>query len=213
MSDSAAEQAKIRVLVADDHPVVALGLSAIIDAQPDMLVAGRASTAREAIELHARLRPDVTLMDLRMPDISGFEAIADIRAQTPDARIVVLTTYDRDEDIHRALQAGASSYVLKATSTDALLAAIRRAHMGDRWLPAEVEERLKDREAFQELTRRERDVLRALEKGLTNRDVASLLGMSENTVKYHLRGLFTKLGVADRTEAVSLAMRRGLLDE
>lgn len=217
MTDSAVKvfevPTRIRVLIADDHPVVAVGLAAVIDAQTDMVVVGRASTARDAIELHARLAPDVTLMDLRMPEVSGFEAIADIRAQTPDARIVVLTTYDRDEDIHRALQAGASSYVLKAAPPDALLSAIRRAHAGERWLPPEVEARLKDRDAFEELTPRERDVLQALERGLTNRDVASLLGMSENTVKYHLRSLFAKLGVADRTEAVSLAMRRGLLDE
>jgi two-component system NarL family response regulator len=201
----------VRVLLADDHPVMRLGVATLVGAQDDMTVVAEATSGREAVALFEKHRPDVTVMDLRMPDIGGHEATALIRSIDPRARILMLTTYDRDEDVHRALQAGALGFVLKEAGSEELLAAIRAVRDGRRWVPPDVARRLDERPVAGELSHRELQILEALRRGLGNRDIAALLDISENTVKFHLKSLFAKLGVSHRTEAVVVAIERGLL--
>jgi DNA-binding NarL/FixJ family response regulator len=201
----------IRVLVVDDHTVVRDGLSVILDQEPGLQVVAQAANGRQAVELWQEHRPDITLMDLQMPLLNGVSAIGEIRTAHPDARIIVLTTFDGDEDIYRALRAGAKSYILKDVRRDALFHCIREVHAGKYFLPPEVAAKLASRQPVVELTSRELEVLRLLAEGKSNKAVASLLSIAEVTVKSHVRAVFAKLNVLSRTEAIAVANRTGLL--
>jgi DNA-binding NarL/FixJ family response regulator len=201
----------IRVLIADDHFVVRMGLTAVITTQPDMVVVAEATNGRQALEFFRHHRPDVTLMDLRMPEMDGIEAITAIRKEFPDSRFIVLTTYDGDEDIYRALQAGARSYLLKDMLQDGLVEAIRAVHAGQRRIPAEVAGRLAERMDRTELTSREMEVLKLIVEGKSNKDIAARLKIAEGTVKIHINNILSKLGVTDRTQAATFALQRGII--
>ena len=201
----------LRVIIVDDHPIVRAGLEAVISDQPDMLVVGQAATGTEAVDLALRERPDVALMDLRLPEMNGVEAIAAIRAHWPDARVIVLTTFDGDEDIYRALQTGAQSYLLKDTPRADLLEAIRAVARGQKRIPPEVAARLVERIGAPALTEREIDVLRLMAHGRSNKEIGAELHISEGTVKFHVNNILGKLGVADRTQAVTSALQRGII--
>jgi len=201
----------IRVLVVDDHPPMRVGLVALIRSQPGMEVVAEASDGERAIELYDELRPDIVLMDLRMPGIGGVEAILVIRKRHPEARVIVLSTYDLDEDIHRAMQSGAKSYLLKDMSIEEIATTIRGVHAGAAPLPPSVADRLHERDEREQLTERERDVLESLIKGRSNKEIASSLCISEDTVKSHLKTLFAKLHVRDRTGAAVEAIRHGIV--
>ncbi|MBI2838945.1 MAG: response regulator transcription factor [Acidobacteria bacterium] len=200
----------IRILVADDHPVVADGLAAMIERQPDMTVVATATTGLQAVDLFQAHRPDVTLMDLRMPGMSGLDAIIAIRKDVADARILVLTTYDGDEDIHRAIDAGARGYLLKDARREELLDAIRDVHSGRSHIPAPVAARLRESGPRIRLSPRELEVLRLMAKGSSNKDIAQALHITEGTVKGYVVNILTKLDVRDRTEAVTVALQRGV---
>jgi two-component system NarL family response regulator len=201
----------IRVLLADDHPVVRAGLAAILATEPDLSVIAEAGTGGEAVELHRRHRPELTLMDLRMPEIGGVEATRAICREFPAARIIVLTTYDGDEDIHRALQAGARGYLLKHMLRRELVAAVRAVQGGQRYIPAEVATRLAERDEGSTLTPREIEVLRLVSRGLTNDEIGGVLGIGGGTISTHLRSILRKLEASDRTEAVTIALQRGVI--
>lgn len=201
----------IRLLIADDHPVVREGLAAMLNRRADLTVVGEASSGREAIELYRREKPDVTLMDLRMPEMGGVEAITTLRAEFPHARFIVLTTYDGDEDIARALKAGAQAYLLKDTPRDELLDAIRAVHAGHKRIAPEMAAKLADRLTMPELTEREMEVLKLIVAGRSNKEIGAALTITEGTVKVHVNNLLGKLGVSDRTQAVTEALRRGLV--
>lgn len=201
----------IRVLLADDHPVVREGLAAMINRRPDMTVVAEGSNGCEAVQLFQRHQPDVTLVDLRMPEMDGLEVIGILRQQFPAARIVVLTTFDDDEDIYRALRAGAKGYLLKGAPREQLLDCIRIVHQGDSYLPSGVASRLAERVSGAELTGRELEVLRLMTLGRSNKEIGSALDIAESTVKVHVNNILHKLKVSGRTEAVTLAIRRGLV--
>lgn len=201
----------IRVLCVDDHPLVLEGIMRKIDAQADMQVVASAPTGEEALRLFDTHRPDVTLMDLNLPGMSGLETIEAIRRQWPTARIVVLTMYKGDEDIHRALAAGAAAYVLKTTVSDDLVRVVREVHAGAKPMSSDVATRLATRTGASTLTPRERSVVEMIAKGKRNKEIASELGISEDTVEVHARNLFAKLGVRDRTAAVTAALLRGII--
>jgi DNA-binding NarL/FixJ family response regulator len=201
----------IRVLVADDHFVVRTGLRAVIDPEPDMEVVAEAGTGEQALQRFRQHRPDVTLMDLRMPVMDGVEATRAIRKESPHARVVVLTTYDGDEDIYRALSAGARAYLLKDTQREELLEVIRAVHAGQRRVPAAIGARLAEAMPRSELTPRELEVLGLVVKGLSNKKIADALSITEGTVKIHVNNILGKMGVADRTEAATAAIRRGIV--
>lgn len=201
----------IRILVADDHYVVRMGLVALVETEPDLQVVGEAADGAQAIEQYKKLLPDLTLMDLRMPRTDGIVATQKIREQFPAARILMLTTYDGDEDIHKALSAGASGYLLKNSTRASLIPALRAVAAGQRWIPQEVASRLAARKLFEELTPRELDVLQLLAKGRANKEIADVLNISEYTVKGYLKNILGKLHVADRTEAVTAALQRGII--
>lgn len=202
--------ARIRVIVADDHPVVRNGLAGVISQQPELELVAEAGNGRQALALYREHRPDVVLMDLRMPDMDGVSAIRAIRSEFPDARILALTTYEGDVDIHRALEAGARGYLIKDMLLTDVLSAIRAVHRGERVIPPAVAVRLAEFTPRTDLSEREVEVLRLVARGLSNRDVANVIGRTDETVKVHLKNIFTKLGVADRTEAVTLAISRGI---
>jgi DNA-binding NarL/FixJ family response regulator len=206
------ELAMIRVLVVDDHPVLREGIARMLDGQEDMTLVGQASNGREAIESFLRLRPDVTLMDLRMPDMSGIDAIAAIRAETPKARIVVLTTYAGDVQAAAALKAGAAGYLLKNLLRKELLETIRAVHSGKRRVPPDVAAEIAEHVADDALTEREIEVLRRVAAGRSNKVIAAELDISEGTVKTHMRSILPKLEASDRTHAVMIALKRGILD-
>lgn len=206
-----AEPAKIRVVIVDDHPVVRFGLATIISLQPDMTVAGEASSGEEACTLCAERRADVVLMDLRLPGMSGVEAIRTIRRGQPDLRFIVLTTYDGDEDIYRALEAGAQGYLLKAMSHADVTNAIRKVHGGSRVIPEPVSRSLAERPPQSELSPRELEVLALIADGLSNREIGQKLGIAEATVKWHVNIILSRLNVADRTEAIVAALQRGIM--
>ncbi len=202
---------KIRILVADDHFIVRIGLISLVDTEPDMQVVGEAADGAQVVDLFARMNPDLVLMDLRMPVKDGIEATKEIRAKQPDARILMLTTFDGDTDIHRAIQAGAQGYVLKNTTGDKLIPALRAVAAGEKWIPKEIATRLASRKSFEELTPRELQVLQQMAKGLANKEIGDVLSISGHTVKDHLKNILGKLRVADRTEAVTVALQRGII--
>jgi len=201
----------IRVLAADDHAVVRAGIAAMIANEPDIALVGEATNGRDAVERYAALRPDVVLMDLRMPELDGVAALERIRRDDPHARVIALTTYEGDVDIHRALSAGAAGYLLKGGSAAELMAAIRAVAAGQRALPAAVAQALAEFTPRVDLTAREVEVLRLVAKGLQNSQVARVLGLTAGTVKVHLQHVYRKLGTEDRTEAVTVALQRGYL--
>jgi DNA-binding NarL/FixJ family response regulator len=205
------EKHRITVLIADDHYIVRMGLVGLIRTEPGMEVVAEAADGCEAVERYLTHRPELTLMDLRMPVKHGIQATAEIRAHCPEARILMLTTFDGDEDIHKALEAGAQGYVLKNSTGETLLPAMRAVAMGQRWIPREVAQRLAFRRTFEELTGREVEVLHQLAKGLANKEIADVLRISEHTAKDHTRNILGKLRVADRTEAVTAAIQRGII--
>jgi DNA-binding NarL/FixJ family response regulator len=201
----------ITILIVDDHPMMRLGVAAIVGDQPDLVVVGQAGTGEEAIELHRRHRPHVTLMDLRLPGIGGVEAIRRIRRETPAARFVVLTTYEGDEDVYQALEAGAQGYLVKGMSPQTLVDALRHVHSGNRVLPPPLARRLEERTPNSDLSVREREVLELIARGRNNRQIAETLGITEGTVKCHVTVILSRLGVSDRTQAVLAALERGIV--
>jgi DNA-binding NarL/FixJ family response regulator len=205
------DSGKIRVLCVDDHPVVRDGIGAIINLQADMMLAGAAGTGSEALEQFFKLRPDVALVDLRLPDMSGFDLIKRIKDKSPNARIIVLSSHEGDVDIQRALEAGAQGYVVKGIVRDELLEIIRSVHAGKRRLPAAVAQKLAEHMADEPISPRELDVLSLMAAGKRNKEIASDLSIAEDTVKMHVRNILSKLQVNDRTEAVTIAFRRGII--
>jgi DNA-binding NarL/FixJ family response regulator len=201
----------IRILIADDHNVVRQGLAALLNTVPDFKVIAQAADGNEAVECFKKHQPDVTLMDLRMPKLSGVEAVAQIRRLNAAARVIVLTTFDGDEDIYRALQAGAKAYLLKGMFGEELIDAIRAVHAGRSRIPAVVAERLAERVQGSELTPRELDVLKAIVAGRSNKEIGADLAISEATVKTHINNILSKLGVTDRTQAATTALQRGIV--
>jgi DNA-binding NarL/FixJ family response regulator len=195
----------------DDHPLLQEGIAALIRTQPDMELAGEARTGRDAIQRFRETMPDVTLMDLRLPDMDGIQALSAIRGEFPEARIVVLTTFEGDAEIQRALAAGARGYLLKSTPPRELLEAIRQVHAGRKRIPPEVAARLAEHLGDEALTPREIEVLRQVAGGSRNRQIAERLFISEETVKVHVKHIMDKLGASDRTEAVAVAVRRGII--
>lgn len=202
----------IRVLIADDHPIVREGIASLVSDQADMVVVAEAADGQSAVELFHQHQPDVALIDLRMPKLSGCDAIALIRQASPKARIIILTTYDGDEDIYRGLQAGAMAYLLKDVPRQELMSAIRTVHAGRKHFPTLVGEKLVQRMDGQEISEREREVLRLMATGRSNREISKVLGISESTVKSHVNNILHKLGVDDRTHAVVTALKRGIID-
>jgi two-component system NarL family response regulator len=202
---------KIRILVADDHPITREGLSLILDNQPDMEVVAQAGDGREALDLFRRHTPDLAVLDLQMPVMGGAEATGELVREFPASRVVLFTTYDGDEDIHRGMHAGARGYLLKDSPRDEVLRAIRAVHAGKRFLSPQAGARLADRMASPHLTERELDVLHLLAEGKANKEIAAALKVSEGTVKTHVSGITAKLGVSSRTEAAVEASRRGYL--
>ena len=202
---------KIRVLCVDDHPVVRDGMAAIINLQRDMMLAGAAATGAEALERFFELRPDVALVDLQLPDMSGFDLIKKIKDKSPNARIIVLSSHEGDVDIQRALEAGAQGYVAKGIVREELLETIRSVHAGKRRLPAAVAQKLAEHMADDPISPRELEVLSLMTAGKRNKEIASELSIAEDTVKMHVRNILSKLQVNDRTEAVTVALRRGII--
>ena len=201
----------IRVMLVDDHPAFRKGLAALIGTENDLEVVAETGDGNEAIQLFRRHKPDITLMDLRLPGMGGVEATIAIRKEFPDARVIVLTTFDMDEDIYRAMDSGAKSYLLKDTPEDELAATIRAVHAGEEKLAPELAERLAQRQKRPELSQREMEVLHLLVRGRSNKEIASSLFITEDTVKAHLKTLFVKLGVQDRTDAAITAIRQGIV--
>jgi DNA-binding NarL/FixJ family response regulator len=201
----------IRIFSIDDHPLMREGIAAIIRNEPDMLLVAEASNGREAIQGFREHRPDITLMDLRLPDISGIDAMVAIRTDFPDARIIMLTTFEGDVEIRRALQAGAVGYMLKTMPRRQLVEMIRRVHAGKKHIPPEIAAHLAEHMGDESLSKREVDVLQKIAGGNRNTDIAALLFISEETVKGHVKHIMEKLGASDRTEAVAIGIRRGII--
>ena len=204
------EDQKIRILICDDHPIMRFGIAAIIQSQQNMDLVGQAGTAEEAIKLYWRLRPEITLMDLRLPDKSGVEVIRTVRRIDSEARFIVLTTYEGDEDIHQALEAGAMGYLIKGMPHEVLMEALRKVHGGRKFLPSPVTRALASRTPDSDLSTREREVLLLLVRGKSNREIADELSIKETTVKSHVSVILMRLNVTDRTQAVVTALQRGL---
>lgn len=211
MTDVDMTTARIRVLCVDDHPLVREAVARKIELQDDMEVVAVAADGDDAVKMFRRHRPDVTLMDLQLPTVSGLDAIKDIRTFDSDARIVVLTMYEGDEDIYRALKAGAMTYVLKNTLSDDLVRVVRAVHGGARPIPQDVAMRLAERTSHGVLTARESEVIGLIATGMRNKEIGATLGISDDTVEAHLRNIFEKLKVHDRTAAVTVALRRGII--
>jgi two-component system NarL family response regulator len=205
------EPPKIRILIVEDHFIARAGMGATINAQPDMTVIAEATNGEQAQTMYRQHRPDVTLMDMRMPVMNGFEAVAAIRAEFPEARIVALSTFGGDEDIRRALQAGAKSYLTKDVLHDDLVEAIHAVHKGEVYLPAAIQATLQADGSHAMLTARELDVLRLIVRGLSNKQIAYELKISEDTTKNHVKGILKKLDVDDRTQAATTAIQRGII--
>lgn len=201
----------IRVLCVDDHPLVRKGIASILANEADMELVGEANNGREAVEMFKQFKPDVVLMDLRMPDLDGTSATRMIRQEAPEARIIALTSYDGDQDIYRALEAGVRGYILKEMVHTEVVRAIRTVHSGKRLMPQEVAERLSEYFPQVALTPREVEVLGLVAKGMANKEIATKLGTASGTVKMHIQNILAKLGASDRTHAVTIAMERGIL--
>ncbi len=201
----------IRILIADDHPVVREGLAALINRAADMEVIAEAGNGREALKQFLGCRPDIVLVDLRMPEMDGVDAILAIREQAPDARVIVLTTYDGDEDIYRGLRAGAKGYLLKDARREELMECIRAVHAGRMWIPLGVAAKLATRMGDEDLTARELQVLQLMVAGKSNKEIGNSLGVSEGTVKIHVNHILEKLKVSGRTEATTVALKRGIV--
>ena len=201
----------IRVMIVDDHPVVREGIARIISDDKRMELVGEAESAQEAMQLFRKLRPDVTLMDMRMPDGSGAQTIEKIRNDFTNARIIILSSFDHEEDIYQSIQAGARGYLLKDSPRNELISAIIRVHNGERCIPANIATRLAERIGGNELTSREFEVLKLIVRGKSNKEIGDDLGISEGTVKSHVNNILSKLNVTDRTQAVSVALKRGLV--
>jgi DNA-binding NarL/FixJ family response regulator len=201
----------IRILCVDDHPLMREGIAAIIKSQPDMQLVAEAATGKEALEKYRQLLPDVTLMDLRLPDMSGVDCLIAIRNDFPEARIIVVTTFEGDVDVQRALEAGARAYLLKSMPHKELVEAIRKVHAGKKSIPAAIATRLAEHLADEALTAREIEILRCVAEGYRNREIAERLFISEETVKIHIKHVMDKLGATHRTQAVTIAVRRGII--
>lgn len=205
------EQRQIRVLSIDDHPLVREGLAALINDQPDMCIVGQGSTGHEAIRLFRDLQPDVALMDVRLPDISGIDAMITILSDSPEARVIMVTSSEGDVEMQRALEGGAKGYMLKSMPPKEVLEAIRKVHAGKKAIPAEIASRLANHMSDEELTGREVEILQQVAEGNRNRDIADRLFISEGTVKVHIKHIMEKLGANDRTQAITIAVRRGII--
>lgn len=201
----------IRILIADDHLIFGQALTKLLECEPDITVVGHACDGREALELFYKHQPDVALMDLRMPNMEGADAIADICAKFKHARIIVLTTYDGDEDIYRGLSSGAKGYLLKGSQPNELLDAIRTVYRGEKYIPLTIKAKLGERMGSQELSDRELEVLRLIAKGRSNQQISTVLNIAESTVRFHINNIFDKLNVSDRTQAVIIAVNRGIV--
>jgi DNA-binding NarL/FixJ family response regulator len=204
-------QPPIRVFSVDDHPLLREGIAAIINNQPDMLMIAQAATGCEAIQMFRQHRPDITLMDLRLPDMSGIDALISIRSEFSEARIIMLTTFEGDVEIQRALKAGARGYMLKTNPPKELVETIRQVHAGKKSIPQQIAANLAEHLSDEALTAREIEVLRHISGGNRNRDIAERLFISEETVKVHIKHIMEKLGASDRTQAVAIALRRGII--
>jgi DNA-binding NarL/FixJ family response regulator len=205
-------EAQIRVLSVDDHPLLREGLAAIINNQPDMLLVAQACNAQEAIQEYRKHRPDVTLMDLRLPDKNGIDAMIAVRAEFPEARVIMLTTFEGDVEIQRALEAGARGYMLKSMPPKELVEVIRQVHAGKKRIPAQLAAQLAEHLSDEDLTAREIEVLNQIAGGNRNRDIAEKLFITEETVKVHIKHIMDKLGANDRTQAVAIGVRRGIIE-
>jgi DNA-binding NarL/FixJ family response regulator len=205
------DEKRIRVLCVDDHPLLREGIAAMINNQPDMVLIAEASDGTDAIKKFKELRPDVTLMDLRLPDMSGVDSLIAIRADAPEARIIMLTTFEGDVEIQRALEAGARAYMLKSMPPKDIIDVIRQVHAGKKRIPTEIATHLAEHMSDEALTGREIDVLKHIAGGNRNRDIAERLFISEETVKVHIKHIMEKLGASDRTQAVAIGVRRGII--
>lgn len=203
----------IRILIADDHPVVRSGIAAMLEIDPEMNlhVVGQAKNGYEMVELFAQLQPDIGLVDLRMPGMGGLEVIEQVRSQFPNAHLIILTTYDGDEDIHRGLQAGAKAYLLKDTPREELILCIQTVHAGRSFIPPNIGMRLAERMNSSVLSKREREVLELISAGMSNLEIGTTLQITEGTVKSHMNNILSKLNVGDRTQAVMVGLKRGLI--
>lgn len=206
------EPARIRVFSVDDHPLLREGIAAIINNQPDMVLVAQASNAQEAIQQFRKHQPDVTLMDLRLPDKSGIDAMISVRAEFPEARIIMLTTFEGDVEIQRALESGARGYLLKSMPPKELVEVIRQVHAGKKRIPPQLAAQLVEHLGDEDLTAREVEVLNQIARGNRNRDIAEKLFITEETVKVHIKHIMEKLGANDRTQAVAIGVRRGIIE-